>query len=246
MKKLLTLVTLSILTSTQVLALDILCVDRDLMDSQITAHFVEDSSENLSVTVGIPTGETSSEDAIGTCVVEEDTDELSLRCDEVRTKSGELYFARIDGNEATVALNGEIIASIPCSSDKSQKLSGRDKLLLGEEVLVDRGRYCDKKLSYNKSENSIYEISNDTFKGEYSKGCSKTAGLKVRIYKCSGDMYNCKWIDYVRNNQGSYVETHVVNINSSSMELKGRIKFSSCRSRSCHGSSNTLNWKLIL
>lgn len=115
-KNIIASIALSII-STQAFALDVLCVDRELQDSQITAHFTGKGPE-ISVRVGIPTGETSSIEAIGSCVSEEDTSYLSLRCDEVVTADGEKYFARIDGNQARVAKEGKILSTIPCDSSK--------------------------------------------------------------------------------------------------------------------------------
>ncbi|MBN8540868.1 MAG: hypothetical protein J0L82_10820 [Deltaproteobacteria bacterium] len=94
-------------------ALDVMCVDRNLQDSQLTAHFTGDNTV-ARVELSLPTGETSTKSATGICVAEEDTSDLSLRCDEVVTLDGEKYFARIDGNLATIAKDGAIIASIPC------------------------------------------------------------------------------------------------------------------------------------
>jgi len=109
-----------LLISTQANALDILCVDQDIQDSQVTAHF-KGKHDHIKVMLGIPTGETSSEDASGACVGEEDSAELSLRCDEVKTKSGETYFVRLDDRRATVAKNGKVIVNIPCDKDTDQE-----------------------------------------------------------------------------------------------------------------------------
>lgn len=98
-------------------ALDILCVDREIQDNQITAHF-RGSGTNMTVTLTIPTAEFAEEKANGTCVAEEDTEELSLRCENLKSSGGDVYFARIDGNEAIVAHAGQVIATFPCDADK--------------------------------------------------------------------------------------------------------------------------------
>ncbi len=99
--------------SVQAFALEILCTNRALQDSQVTVTFKSNDTV-ISVEVNIPTGETSVKSASGTCVPEEDTTLLSIRCDEALTNDGEKYFARIDGKIAQVAKNGKIIATIPC------------------------------------------------------------------------------------------------------------------------------------
>lgn len=99
------------------MASEIICVDTDLQDSQVTAVF-QIKNGKVTVKVGIPTGETSTEDAKGSCVSEEDTDYLSLRCNKVTTSSGVQYFARIDDLTATVSKDGEIIARIPCTLEQ--------------------------------------------------------------------------------------------------------------------------------
>ena len=99
-------------------ALDILCVNRQRQGSQITAHFASNRLSTI-VQIGIPTGETSAKYATGLCVAEEGTIYLSLRCDNVVTDRGEKYFARIDGNQATIAKDGKVLATIPCARGKN-------------------------------------------------------------------------------------------------------------------------------
>lgn len=90
------------------------CKDSSIQDSQITATFRNGNGE-VTVSLRIPTGETSTENANGTCTSEEDVSDLSLRCSNIISNSGRKYFARIDGRKATVAENGRIIAVIPCA-----------------------------------------------------------------------------------------------------------------------------------
>ncbi len=115
-KSIITAAAISVITS-QAFALDILCVDRNIQDGQITVHFVGRAT-NVSARVRLPTFETSARYATGACAAEENTTYLSLRCDELVTEDGEKYFARIDGAEAKVAKDGKILATIPCDSDK--------------------------------------------------------------------------------------------------------------------------------
>jgi hypothetical protein len=96
------------------MASEIVCVDRNIQDAQFTALF-QINNEKASVEVDIPTDETSTEQALGECVSEEDVDDLSLRCDSVVTRSGVEYFARIDNLTATVSRDGQIITTIPCT-----------------------------------------------------------------------------------------------------------------------------------
>lgn len=98
-------------------ALDISCFDESIQDGQFTATFVGEGAD-LQVVIFIPQGETFGELAGGSCVTEEDTAELSLRCDDVRTESGEKYFARIDGDKATIAKDGKILATPPCRANQ--------------------------------------------------------------------------------------------------------------------------------
>ncbi len=80
----------------------------------MTATFMN-TNRGLFVTLELPTGETSIENATGNCISEEDSAQLALRCPNVNSKSGKQYFVRIDGRKATIAQQGRIIDVIPCS-----------------------------------------------------------------------------------------------------------------------------------
>ncbi|HXH31800.1 MAG TPA: hypothetical protein VNJ01_13385 [Bacteriovoracaceae bacterium] len=98
---------------------EIVCVDRNIQDSQITARFkINNTNGDVFVFLDIPSGETETRTAWGGCVAEEDSRELSLRCDNVQLSRLNSYFVRLDGNKATVAKNGKVIAQIPCKTKR--------------------------------------------------------------------------------------------------------------------------------
>ncbi len=106
---------LSSLFSLSSMAAEIVCFNPRIQDSQITATFRSNPQNNdVFVLLGLPQGEFGSRTAWGFCAAEEDSRELSLRCDQVVLSRGKVYFARLDGNVATVAKDGKILARIPC------------------------------------------------------------------------------------------------------------------------------------
>jgi hypothetical protein len=113
MKKLLLVVMFCL--GSNAFASEIVCVDRNIQDSQFTARFkINNTNGEVFVFLEVPSGETETRTAWGVCVAEEDSRELSLRCDNVQLSRMNSYFVRLDGNKATVAKNGKIITKIPC------------------------------------------------------------------------------------------------------------------------------------
>ena len=103
--------------ATNAFSSEIVCVNPDIQEGQITARFnINDTNGNVFVFLEIPTGETQTRTAQGSCVAKEDSNEQSFRCDNVELSRMNLYFVRLDGNKATVAKDGEIITEIICKT----------------------------------------------------------------------------------------------------------------------------------
>lgn len=99
--------------------LDFSCFETGPLDGRLNAHFLATGSE-IKVTLNIPTSETSTEEAVGSCVSEEDSRQIALRCDSVKTKNGTEYFARMDGSRASIARGGKTIAGLICYENSEE------------------------------------------------------------------------------------------------------------------------------
>ena len=134
----------------------------------------------------------------------------------------------LTGSLALAILNGDLSSKVQAADfgnpgrDPSASSDVNIMGLISEGkpfVFEQGGNQCDKEFVYSKTDNIITERNTGTYLGAVNAGCQRQP--YVRRYDCStGSVFNsCTWTNEGSYGRSTYVETHVIRLFTSFLQI---------------------------